>query len=137
MHAATLAGFLARWARMARLAAVAIVAIAVACSSASAPTTGFSGTWKGTTGVGANYAMTVSQHDSTISGKGTLQGPSTSVYRFTVTGSSMNPNLSLRFAFGDTDDLIYSGTYITPDSVAGAILVSPSVGVDSLSLKRQ
>jgi hypothetical protein len=122
---------------MKQLAAVALVAVIAACSNASGPQGGYTGTWKGTLPFGDTVVTITTQHDSMVSGIGAITSNTNSKTAFTVTGTSFRPNLSLLLHFGDSVALPYSGTYVTADSVAGFVLLAPSVGSPPLSLKRQ
>jgi hypothetical protein len=67
---------------------------------------------------GAIVSTTTTQSDSAVSGTGTISGAS--VAHVTVSGMSDRPTLNLTLA--DTaGELIFSGTYVTADSVVGSI----------------
>jgi hypothetical protein len=82
---------------------------------------------------GAIVSTTTTQSDSAISGTGTIVGDS--VRRVTVSGMSDRPSLDLTLT-GDGQVVIFSGTYVTADSVVGSIQ-NGSGFVITLSLERQ
>jgi hypothetical protein len=100
-------------------ATVAAAAILAACSMPSAPENGFTGTWRGSMEPGgAIVSTTTTQSDSAVSGTGTISGAS--VAHVAVSGMSDRPALNLTLA--DTaGELIFSGTYVTADSVVGSV----------------
>jgi hypothetical protein len=82
---------------------------------------------------GAIVSTTTTQSDSAIGGTGTIVGDS--VRRVTVSGMSDRPSLDLTLT-GDGQVVIFSGTYVTADSVVGSIQ-NGSGFVITLSLERQ
>jgi hypothetical protein len=127
---------------MKRLIAVVLAGVLAACSSASAPLGGFTGTWVGSPDGGvATYTIHAVQKDSVVSGSGTLVSGSTSD-SYTVSGISTPPNLVLTLTLTGGGEMFYDGTFVTPDSVSGVF--PGSIGGFSngspdepMSLKRQ
>jgi hypothetical protein len=67
---------------------------------------------------GAIVSTTTTQSDSAISGTGTITGQS--VVPITVSGTSDRPTLDLTLRSA-SQELIFSGTYATADSVVGSV----------------
>jgi hypothetical protein len=82
---------------------------------------------------GAVVSTTTTQSDSAVSGTGTISGAS--VVPITVSGMSDRPTLNLTLADAG-GDLIFSGTYVTADSVAGSVNDGSGFLI-TLSLTRQ
>jgi hypothetical protein len=82
---------------------------------------------------GAVVSTTTTQSDSAVSGTGTISGAS--VVPITVSGMSDRPNLNLTLT-GASQELLFSGTYVTADSVVGSVN-NGSGFLITLSLTRQ
>lgn len=106
--------------------------LAAACSSSSSssgPKDVFAGTWSGLT-ASTTITATTTQQGKVLTGTGTavsLDQNLTSV----VTGTSAPPFVTLKMTFSDGDVVVFTGIYITADSVAG-VLANASPG-DSVS----
>jgi hypothetical protein len=119
---------------MKRLTAAALVAVVAACSSPSGPQNGYTGTWKAVTENGF-VTTTTTQNDSVVTGTGAfVSGKSRTTFR--VSGTSFRPNLNFTMLFDEGGAATFSGTYVTGDSVAGVLETAPSIGGESLALKR-
>jgi hypothetical protein len=125
---------------MKRLVVIAIVATLAACTSSSAPLSGFNGTWVGSLD-GFTYIIHATQTDSVVSGSGTFNSPSESG-SYAVSGVSKPPSfLDITLTTGNNSSE-YGGYFVTPDSIAGAFLADRngvSTGGENvpMSLKRQ
>lgn len=122
---------------MKRIAILAIVAVLAACGSDnSGPTDKFSGTWSGDAYPDAtdtlHFVFNSAQTGSAVSGSGTVSSGST-VLAHTFSGTSTPPSLAFTMTVG-SETLTYAGTYITADSISGAITEGSTTV--ALSLKK-
>jgi hypothetical protein len=103
---------------MKRLAILAIVAVLAACGSDNnGPTEKFTGSWTGRVIDGGD-----TQNGSAVTGSGTASSGATS-YPMTFTGTSTPPtlNLTLLVNVGTTQTLVYTGSYVSSDSIVGTV----------------
>jgi hypothetical protein len=120
------------------LSRLTLAATVAACSSATAPQNGFTGTWRGTiVGTGIVVSTVTTQNDSAVTGRGTMVTSAGAATPITVTGTSRRPNLQLTLTnTADGGESQYSATYATSDSVAGSLDNGTGFAL-SLALKRQ
>jgi hypothetical protein len=121
---------------MKRIAALALIAVLAACSSDTAPTDRFSGTWAGSAVIGTDTAHLVlvsTQTGSTVSGTGTATDNNTSS-ALTFTGTSTPPSVNL-LIISPFDSTSYIGSFVTSDSIVGVL--SGGGATLGFSLKKQ
>ncbi len=113
-----------------------------ACSSSSAPKKIYSGTWKGLVQVDSNsisITTTTSQSGSAINGTCTAvstSGSSSNNFTCTLAGTSNAPAVGFTMDFNDSEVIIFSGQYISADSVAG-ILTENGDTISGFGFKKQ
>lgn len=109
---------------MKRVAALAFIAILTACGSdnggTTAPTNTFTGNWSGNYINGtdtAHFVFAAAQNGSALNGVGyEIIGNSSG--RFEFTGATTPPNVTLVLDY-NYSFLLYTGTYVTSDSITG------------------
>jgi hypothetical protein len=109
---------------MKRAAILALIALLTACGSdnggSTAPTNTFTGNWSGNYIVGtdtAHFILAAAQNGSDLNGVGyEIIGNSSGHFEFT--GATTPPNVTLVLDY-DYTFLMYTGTYVTNDSIAG------------------
>jgi hypothetical protein len=116
---------------------VAVLALS-ACKDAQKPDPTLGGRWSGTmtaSGTTVTVSMTLAQSGESVSGAGTMSSTSTSL-ALTVSGTCTYPNVSLTLASGTMTPSNFTGTFATPDDLAGVVNGSGFVNI-GLALRRQ
>jgi hypothetical protein len=127
---------------MKQLVILGLAVLIAACSSSSAPKDIYTGTWTGTLTEQSDtisITTTTSQSGAAISGSCTAVSASssgTTNFTCTLSGTSNAPNLSFTMDFNDSEVIVFSGNYVTKDSVAG-MLVEGTDTIPAFGFKKQ
>jgi hypothetical protein len=122
---------------MKRFVILGLAVILAACSSSSAPKDVFTGTWSGTVNVDSSsltIATVTSQTGSAVSGTCSTSG--SIILTCNLTGTSNPPSLALTMSFSDSEVVVFTGNYVTRDSVAG-ILTEHGDTIAGFGFKKQ
>jgi hypothetical protein len=123
---------------MKQLVILGLAVLIAACSSSSAPKDVYTGAWTGTLaeqGDTISITTTTSQTGTAVSGSCTATSASSSGtdnFTCTLSGTSNAPAISFTMDFNDQEVIVFSGNYVTKDSVAGILTEATNSGTDTI-----
>jgi hypothetical protein len=122
---------------MKKFVILGMAVLIAACSSSSAPKDVFTGTWSGTIHVDSNslnITTVTSQTGSAVSGTCTTAG--SIALTCTLSGTSNAPSVIFTMSFSDSEVVVFTGNYVSRDSVAG-ILTEGTDTIAGFGFKKQ